>query len=103
MTTVECDEWFTVEGRYYKGDRDTVRLKWYVNGEVVAVTDNFYVKDSLPQADASPANPTAGAKLLIYAMKSPAFVIYIDNVSMYFVSESYTKESGELVYNVDAQ
>jgi hypothetical protein len=103
LATLECDEWFSLECRYYRGDKDSVRLKWYINGELAAVTDNFYVKETMNADNAVPTSPASGAKLLIYAMKSPAFGIYIDNVLVGIYSEEYTVEEGDLIYNIDSK
>lgn len=101
LATVECDEWFSLELKYYVGDRDNVRLKWYVDGELVAVTDNYYVNEGVSREDADPAAISSGARLHLYAMKTPAVCIYVDNVNGYIVNDEYVTESGDLVYNVD--
>ncbi|MBP3582936.1 MAG: hypothetical protein J6K44_02740, partial [Clostridia bacterium] len=35
-------EWFNVRVEYYVGDRDSVRIMVYFNGELIAITDNYY-------------------------------------------------------------
>jgi len=38
---IKVGEWFNVKAVYYLGDENTVRIKFYCNGELLAVTDNF--------------------------------------------------------------
>ncbi len=106
LATLPCDEWFTLECKYYVGEKDTVRIKWYINGELVAVTDNYYVKDiaeGTTRYDYAPTKPSASSKFQIYGMKSPAVSMYIDNLAVYAIAEEYTKETSDgLRVNVDA-
>ena len=105
LATLPCDEWFTLECKYYVGDKDTVRIKWYINGELIAVTDNYYVntvEEGTTRYDYTPVKPTASSKLHIYGMKTPAVSMYIDNLVVYAIAEEYTKEySDDLSVNVD--
>ena len=40
--SVPLGEWFKLRIEYYTGDAETVRIKVYVNGELIAVSDNYY-------------------------------------------------------------
>ena len=105
LTTVKCDEWFTIEAKYFTGTNETVRIKWYVNGELLAVTDNYFSKSGgkLFDADVTPPKPTATKnKILFWGLKSSTVKLYLDDVDTYALKEVYTPETAtDLVYNVD--
>ncbi len=105
LTTVKCDEWFTVEVKYFTGTNETVRIKWYVNGELLAVTDNYFSKagGKLFDADVNPPKPSATKnRVLFWGLKSSTVKLYLDDVDTYALKEVYTPETAtNLVYNVD--
>lgn len=77
----EEKEWFNLKLEYYKGDKDTVRIKVYINGELLFVTKNFYgPKTTDPEeTEYTFVNQFTGAKLATYGDYQG--VVYFDNVS----------------------
>ncbi len=103
VTKVALDEWFDVRVEYYKGDASTVRIKFYVNGDLYVVSDNYYTKT----ADGLGGSVFNGSyvRTQIYAMSSAKVSIDIDDVSAIATSDTYTPATAEdtkVVYNVDA-
>jgi hypothetical protein len=57
--SVPLGEWFNLRIENYTGDKDTVRIKVYINDELIAVSDNFYDSKGLkldPDGAAAPQN-----------------------------------------------
>ena len=77
----EEKEWFNLKLEYYKGDKDTVRIKVYINGELLFVTKNFYgPKTTDPEeTEYTFVNQFTGATLATYGDYQG--VVYFDNVS----------------------
>ena len=77
----EEKEWFNLKVEYYKGDKDTVRIKVYINGELLFVTKNFYgPKTTDPEeTEYTFVNQFTGATLATYGDYQG--VVYFDNVS----------------------
>lgn len=103
VTSVALDEWFDIRVEYYKGDASTVRIKFYVNGDLYVVSDNYYTKTS----DGSGGSVFNGGyvRTQIYAMGSAKLSIDIDNACSKVTSDAYTPATAEdtkVVYNVDA-
>ncbi len=77
----EEKEWFNLKLEYYKGDKDTVRIKVYINGELLFVTKNFYgPKTTDPEGtEYTFVNQFTGATLATYGDYQG--IVYFDNVS----------------------
>ena len=52
----EVGEWFNLRIEYYSGDKNTVRIKVYVNGELLGVSDNYYGWHAVNSPLATPTN-----------------------------------------------
>lgn len=103
VTSVALDEWFDIRVEYYKGDASTVRIKFYVNGDLYVVSDNYYTKTS----DGSGGSVFGGGyvRTQIYAMGSAKVSLDIDDACAKATSDTYTPATAEdtkVVYNVDA-
>ena len=103
VATLDFDTWYNLRIEYYTGDASTVRIKVYINGSLVSVSDNYYGK--LP--DVKPAPYASGCKTLsFYAMGSAQMTVELDNMYYGTSSTTYTPATAEdtdVVYNVDAQ
>ena len=79
------DDWFNLRVEYYEGDRDSVRTKVYVDGDLVMVTDMFMKNKncgcSTHGASQSPASASDITKIRI-RNEYGAFsgTLYIDNI-----------------------
>ena len=79
------DGWFNLRVEYYEGDRDSVRTKIYVDGDLVMVTDMFMKNKncgcSTHGASQSPASASDITKIRI-RNEYGAFsgTLYIDNI-----------------------
>ena len=103
LTSVKIDEWFRLELRYYAGTSKTTRLMWYINGELIAVTNNFFsYNGSKLGTDADPPALKNTARMTFYVLSSQKARVSFDNVNTYLIKESFTPtDSRDLVYNVD--
>ncbi len=103
LASVATDEWFSLELRYYAGDARSTRLCWYVNGELVAVTNNFFsYNGNKLGTDAPPPALKGNARMTFYVLSSQKSSVYFDNVSSYLVSDKFTPVfSDTTVYNID--
>ncbi len=73
---VSKGEWFNFRVEYYKGTKDTVRIKIYINGECVGVSDNF----AGGHASSTPLSSISSVTL--YCMGAFRGSVYMDNVSL---------------------
>jgi hypothetical protein len=103
LTSVKTDEWFSLELRYYAGDARSTRLCWYVNGELVAVTNNFfsYNGNKLGTSVPPPALKS-NARMTFYVLSSQNSSVFFDNVCAYLIKDKFTPRfSDSTVYNID--
>ncbi len=75
-TDIAIGEWFKLRVEYYKGTKDNVRIRVLINGEVIAVSDN-YARTS--DSDAPKSNITSAC---LYYMGSTRGTICMDNISI---------------------
>lgn len=101
---IPIGEWFNVKAVYYLGDEDTVRIKFYVDGELIAVTDNFGNENGhkvrgLKYNVLSTFNYTE-----IFVRRSASAHLLIDNVYSYRDVARYEKATAEEnpAINIDA-
>ncbi len=103
VATLDFDRWYNLRIEYYTGDASTVRIKVYIDGSLVSVSDNYYGK--LPTV--TPAPYASGCKTLsFYAMGSAQMTVELDNMYYGTSSATYTPATAEdtdVVYNVDAK
>ena len=97
----EYGEWFSFRVEYYVGDKDTVRIKYFINGKITAVTDAYYGKTA--SGTATPATSSV-TRVSCYFMLDPNVAVYFDDLYVYSSNRAYTAEStSDLIFNVDAQ
>ena len=73
---VSVGEWFNLRIEYYSGDKNTVRIKVYVNGELLGVSDNYYGWHAVDNPSATPTN--FFDRVQFYAWKGKSD-LYLDN------------------------
>ena len=78
--SIPCDlsvgELFNLRVELYKGTRDTVRFKVYINGAVVMVSDNFY------HSQVETATPNSLVETVqIMSLSDAEGTLYLDNIS----------------------
>jgi len=96
--TANLDEWFNIRIEYYSGDKETVRMKLYLNGECVAVSDSFN-----DEGYGVPRPFYAQAK--IEAFTGAEMTMLLDEVLVHKTNSVYKEESdpdGKLTINVDS-
>jgi hypothetical protein len=97
------DEWYDVRIEYYLGDASSVRIKCYVNGDLLVVSDNFYSKQEA-EGTYTPKN-SAYSLIHIFTLKGAECTMYLDDVACYATDDTYTpatEEDTKVIYNVDA-
>ncbi len=93
-------EWFNLKMEFYPGDKNTVRAKIYFNGNLVAVTDNYF-DDTGAKLSGDIEPRTYYEFVNIIAVSTCDTTLLFDNVAAYATSVPYEKESGVKI-NVDA-
>lgn len=88
MTTAKAGEWFKVRIEYYEGNKDTVKIKTYVNDILVSVSDKYYHAntDYVVQAEQSE---------MAFVAPNYNFVgkVYVDNLSYKQLVKEYKEET----------
>ncbi len=99
------DEWYDIRIEYYKGDASTVRVKCYVNGDLLVVSDNYFGKTTDPSTTKPPV--TAGCwTAKIFTLNKASCTMYLDDLCVSVTNDTYTPATAEdtkVVYNVDAK
>lgn len=93
-------EWFSVRVEYYKGNKDTVRIKFYLDPDLsdgkelslIAVTDNYYDYGGgkIDKGTGTPRTTYNGTS--IYALSSVDLELLMDNVCSYQRTDTYEPE-----------
>ena len=91
---LKFDEWFNIKIEYYVGDKDTVRIKAYVNGTLVCISDNYW-DQSGNKFTQNIAPGTNAVETRIYCMMDSAVDMYLDNLHTYKLNKSYSYEKME--------
>ena len=116
--TILCDgpalgEWFSLKVEYYKGSHDTVRIKFYFDGnlddgknlELVAVTDGYYDEEGTKFIEGYGEPATQYSSTNFWFMKGYNIVMLMDNLASYKSNDTYNKYTdtkNPLKLNVDA-
>ena len=101
----KADEWFKLRIEYYPGESDEVRIKLYLNGELYAVTDNYYGK--LKNGESVPKKQFTHVRFIGLSARNAQLLM--DNVLITNGKTAYTVEpspegavSGGIAINVDS-
>ena len=90
-TGVAKGEWFNFRVEYYKGTKDTVRMRIFLNGVHVYTSDNYYGQ-MLDGNDKTFYNTVNYARF--YSLGATAGTLCYDNVKLYGTSDTCTEEVG---------
>lgn len=103
LTDVALDEWFSMRIEYYQGTHDTVRIKLYVNDELIAVSANYgdYAGTAVKNESGSPKKG-----FTFFYMNPLSYVnlnMYMDNLLITSVNQEYESEADTegLIVNAD--
>ncbi len=97
------DDWFNLKIEYYKGNHDTVRIKLYLDGKLVAVSANYYNSSGKKLSDGT-GTPGKGFE---YLQVSPLSYVnlnmYMDNTLVTGKNVEYKSETNTkgLIVNED--
>ncbi len=86
---IELGEWFNIKVEYFVGTDSTVRIRFYLNGELVAVTDNYCDPegDRLVKGKGFPKSKFNYTQ--IWFMKGYNIELLLDNLVSYKTKEKY--------------
>lgn len=95
-------EWFNIKVEYYIGTHDTVRIKFYYNGALAAITDNYYNASGTKLTSGTGTPSKSFEKTSIYAMNGATLKMQMDNLTSYCTTSLYTVPTTNLPpINVD--
>ena len=98
--SVKIGEWFNVRVEYYLGTHDSVRIKLCFNGELAAVTDNYYdVNGKKLEGVGTPSSDFESVRIIV--MRSYSATLLMDNMAAYETDMKYEKSDADLLINVD--
>lgn len=86
--SLNFDEWFNIKIEYYVGDKDTVRIKAYVNGTLVCVSDNYWDSEG-KKFTQNIAPGTNAVETRLYCMQGSRVDMYLDNLHTYKLKSTY--------------
>ena len=75
------EEWFNLKVEYYIGNADSVRIKVYVNGELIYVSQNFYGPMSTDAPDTAHTPLSRFSRAIFSSYGDYEGDVYFDNVS----------------------
>ena len=86
---IELGEWFNIKVEYFVGTDSTIRIRFYLNGELVAVTDNYCDPngDRLVKGNGTPKSKFNYTQ--IWFMKGYNIELLLDNIVSYKTKEKY--------------
>ena len=102
FATIGADEWVNIRIEYYRASKASdVRIKTYINGALVSVSNNYYGK--LPSGTSPAPKDTGYAKTQIYVMSGATAFVTVDNIHATASSQKYTPATSDEnpIYNVD--
>ena len=102
LISFDFDKWYSLRIEYYVGNSSTVRIKLYVNDELISISDYYYNRT----ADVKPTPHSTGiSKVSFYAMNSLTMTLRLDNLRYRATDDTYTPATSsdtKVVYNIDA-
>ncbi len=75
--SVKVGEWFNLRVEFYQGSKSTVRLKYFINGSLVAISNNFY---GAHEPGSSPNSLFDCVQIM--SLSAASGTVYLDNVSL---------------------
>jgi hypothetical protein len=84
---IKGGEWIKLKVEYFRGDKNSVRFRISLNGEVVSVSDNFFGSQN------SAATPNTEVECFyFYTLNKCDGTLYLDNVALYGTNGSCSDE-----------
>ncbi len=81
-------QWHNIKIQYFVGDHDTVRIKVFINEELIAVTDNYF--DKTGEKLTGVGTPKDRMDFVnIIGLTSADVSMYLDNIACYKTAEIY--------------
>jgi len=102
---IPLGQWFNLKLEYYKGDHGSVRIKTYINGDLMAVSNNYYDQYGKKNTQGTGTPSSTYSYVSLSTMAGLNTTILLDNVLCYKSSlayEAYTSLERPLSVNVDA-
>ena len=103
LCDVALDDWFNIRVEYYSGNHDSVRIKFYVDGKLIAVSANYgdYTGKNVVNESGSPRKGIES--VLINPLSYVNINMYMDNVVVTSLLKEYVSEAETegLVINAD--
>ena len=100
--SVPLGEWFNLRIENYTGDKDTVRIKVYVNGELIAVSDNFYDSTGMKVYPEGAAPQNYYNLVMLNIFNGAKGTILMDNLLATKTNAVYEPTADAIGFNVDA-
>jgi hypothetical protein len=110
---VNKNEWFRIKVEYYKGDAQSVRIKFYADTDLTddkdlqlyTVTDNYYDSNGNKITSGTSTPSTSFKETNIFVLSTSSVHMYFDNVASYFTKQSYNAPVSEegIYYNIDSK
>ena len=103
LATIDFDTWHNIRIEYYPGTQEDVRIKLYLNDELLIVSDNFLDDSATKFTDSSVQPPQLGDCLRIVGHSSYAANLYLDNILLSCEKRTYKSEADTegLIVNAD--
>ncbi len=88
---IPMGKWFNLKVKYYVGDHDTVRIKVFINNELIAVTDNYF--DSTGNKLTGVGEPVTDVYdyLTVTGLSSSTVTALFDDLAVYATGEIYKR------------
>ena len=103
LATLDMDDWFNIRIEYYPDTAKDVRIKLYIDGELLIVSENYF-DNSGTKFDGGDAAPVDnGKKCRLRGHSSYNMNLYLDNPYIGCQEKEYKSEASTvgLVYNAD--
>ncbi len=79
LTVADLSEWHNLKVEYYAGDKDTARIRLFIDDELIFVSDNYYGRT---RNENCPASRTGVKKVFFYSFANTDADLYLDNMSL---------------------
>ena len=92
ITVSELSSWHHLKIEYYAGDKDTARIRLFIDDELIYVSNNYVGRTN---NDACPASRTGVKKAFFYSFANTDADLYVDNMNLYGSDATCTDTVGE--------
>ncbi len=94
-------EWFNLRVEYYPADHYTTRAIIYINGEVVAVSDNYYDHKGVKITEGVGEPDPWFSQIAFSVMSGYNATMYFDNIKCYKTEKDYKPVDADITVNAD--